>query len=196
MAKNKEAPLVGILVYEGVEVLDFAGPFEVLCCATDHTGQSCFQVATVGPDEEVCCRGGLKVRPDYALDQAPQLDMLLVPGGPSARRPDPDRRLLSFIQEQEPKVGRLMSVCTGAYLLARSGILAGRAATTHSMWLADFAAKFPETTVLSDKIVDEGKIITAGGVASGVDLALYLLEADYGLDTRQREAKRLDGPWE
>lgn len=186
----------GILLFPQVEVLDFAGPFEVLGRARQDDGRPCFQTITLGPTPEVTCVDGLKVRPHFILDEAPDLDLLVVPGGPGARVPANLEPVLSYIKRQAAQARVVASVCTGAYWLARAGLLEGLTATTHSQRLEDLAAAFPAITVVRQKIVDQGSIITAGGVASGVDLGLHLVERFFGEEARKREAARLDGPWE
>ncbi len=185
----------GVLLFPQVEVLDFAGPFEVLGRATADDGHPCFRALTLGPTPEVECVDGLRVRPHCTLEAAPALDILVVPGGPGAREPLELEPVLSFIQEQAARVEVVASVCTGSYWLARAGLLDGLAATTHRLRLEDFAAAFPQVRVVPQKIVDHGRVITAGGVASGVDLGLHLVERFFGEKARRREAVRLDGPW-
>lgn len=189
-------PRVGILLFAEVEPLDFAGPYEVLACSRDADGAPRFVVQTLAPTREVACQGGLRVVVDDLLAEAPPLDVLVVPGGPGAREPVGEAEpLLAFLRAQAPRLKVLASVCTGSYWLARAGLLEGREATTHSLRLADFAAKFPAVRVLGEKIVDRGQVITAGGVSSGIDLGLHLLERFHGPAARRREAIRLDGPW-
>jgi len=189
-------PRVGILLFEQVEPLDFAGPYEVLACSRDAEGGPRFAVRTLAPTREVTCMGGLRVLADDLLAEAPPLDILIAPGGPGAREPVGDAApVLTFLREQATRLQVLASVCTGSYWLARAGLLEGREATTHSLRLADFAAKFPAVLVVGEKIVDRGAVITAGGVASGIDLGLHLLERFHGPEARRREAVRLDGPW-
>lgn len=190
-----DAPLAGILLFDGVEVLDFAGPLECLGQAKQDDGRPCFRAVTLAPASPVTCAGGLRVIPDYDLDGAPELDLLVVPGGPGAREPADGETLAAFLRSRRASTPLLASVCTGAYLLALAGLLDGRTATTHPARLADFAARFPKVRAMRAKLVDQGDIITAGGVASGVDLALYLIEQRYGPQAREKEAGRLDGPW-
>ena len=122
--------------------------------------------------------------------------MLIIPGGPGAReRSEKQKNILEFIQQQKKTSAVIASVCTGAFLLARAGLLDGKRVTTHSQRLELFADEFPKVRVENSKIVDEGDIITAGGVASGIDLALHFLERWFGPEERNREARRLDGPW-
>jgi len=126
----------------------------------------------------------------------PAFDVLIVPGGPGARqKSERQNSIIEFIQKRKESTKLIASVCTGAFILARADLLDGRCATTHSNRLDLFAAEFPRVTVRKDKIADEGDVITTGGVSSGIDLALFLLERWFGPDARKREARRLDGPW-
>jgi len=188
-------PVVGIVLFPQVEVLDFAGPYEVFACSTNAKGKSLFQVHTLAGVREVECRGGLRVRPGYQLDKAPGLDIIVVPGGPGARAFRRQKPVLDFLRERAESPADIASVCTGSFLLAAAGLLDGLEATTHSARLGSFAKAFPKVKAKKGKIVDQGRIITAGGVSSGIDLALFLLEKYYGSEAKSREAKRLDGPW-
>ena len=189
--------LVGILLFDDVEVLDFAGPYEVLTGTRDDAGQPYVDVVTIGPTAEVMCRGGLRVRPTYAVGDSPPLDVLIVPGGPGAddRTPVQDEQLLPFIRERAASTATVASVCTGAFLLGRAGLLDGHRATTHTAALDALRAEFPMVDVVAAKVVDEGPLLTAAGVSSGVDLALHLLERWFGPEARSRAARGLDGPW-
>lgn len=195
MGGSSSKPLVGILLFDEVEVLDFAGPYEVFACAKDQEGGLLFDVLTLGAGPGATCTGGLVIKPDALMAQSPDLDILVVPGGAGARQGDLRTRMINFIQYQHKKGALITSVCTGAYLVAEAGLLEGKIATTHTRWLEDFASKYPNTRVVRQKVVDQLEAITAGGVASGIDLALYLIEKQYGPEERRREAARLDGPW-
>ncbi len=191
-----QRPVVGVLLFDGVEVLDFAGPYEVFAAAGDEAGEPYFRVLTVADPPEVRCYGGLRVTADLTTVACPPLDVLVVPGGPGAReRRTGQPEIVRFVREQSRRGGVVASVCTGAFLLGRAGILDGRRATTHSSRLDLFRAEFPRVDAIAAKVVDEGAIITAAGVSSGIDLALYLLERWFGPEARQREARRLEGPW-
>jgi transcriptional regulator GlxA family with amidase domain len=188
-------PTVGILLYPDVEVLDFAGPYEVLACSRDiHSGHR-FNVKTIAPEPEITCFGGLRVSADLTFEAQPELDIFLVPGGPGAREPYNPQILNDFIREQAQRSKLVASVCTGTFLLARAGLLDGKVVTTHPRRMEAFRHEFPEVRVIEKKIVEQGDIVTAGGVSSGIDLALLLLERYCGDKARNREAIRLDGPW-
>jgi hypothetical protein len=114
---ERRRPLVGILLFDDVEVLDFAGPYEVCGGTLDPAGESCVDVVTVGARSVVVARGGLRVAPDLDLADRPALDALIVPGGPGAdERTDPqDEVILPFLREQARSIPTLASVCTGAF---------------------------------------------------------------------------------
>jgi transcriptional regulator GlxA family with amidase domain len=190
-------PLVGILLFDDVEVLDFAGPYEVCSGTRGPDGRPYVDVRTVGTGPIVTCRGGLRVQPDHLLTDCPPLDALIVPGGPGAdeRTADQDELILPFLQARAPKTPTLASVCTGAFLLGRAGILTGHRATTHTAGLDALRAEFPDVQVVAAKVVDEGPILTAAGVSSGIDLMLHLFERWFGPESRARAARGLDGPW-
>ena len=120
-----------------------------------------------------------------------------MPGGPGAdeRTPDQDELILPFLRARAIATPTIASVCTGAFLLGRAGLLDGRRATTHSSGLAALRAEFPAVDVVAAKVVDEGPILTAAGVSSGIDLMLHLFERWFGSEARARAARGLDGPW-
>lgn len=190
-------PVAGILLFDDVEVLDFAGPYEVLVAARPSEANPYFDVVTVAELLDLTCWGGLKVTADHTFATCPKLDILVVPGGPGARLnlPDLQRAPIEFIRQRRGELDALASVCTGSFVLGRAGMLDGVRATTHTLRIDLFRGEFPAIDVVHEKIVDLGSIITAGGVSSGIDLALHLLERCFGTDARRREAARLDGPW-
>lgn len=188
-------PKAVIALFDQVEVLDFAGPFDVLSCAADDRGRPCFEVSLAAERQQVVCRGGLLVSRQAELSAAADCDVFIVPGGPGARSAEGQPAVAEAARRAAASGAVVASVCTGAFILARAGLLDGLTATTHTSRLDELAAAYPEITVLPDKVIDQGNIITAGGVASGIDLCLHLLERMFGAKARAREAKRLDGPW-
>lgn len=185
---------VGILLFNEVEVLDFAGPFEVFSLARDFNQEALFQVHTITENGQMIrARNGLKVLPDYNFSNCPQLDILLVPGGYGAEEIEMyNESLLSWITEKAQQVEILASVCTGALLLAQAGFLKGKKATTHWMDL-ERLANFPEVDVQKEtKYVEDGKVITSGGISAGIDMSFYLVAKLYGVETALATAKRME----
>ncbi len=188
--------VVAVVLFDQVEVLDFAGPYEVLSNAKLANGEPGLKVITIAARPEVRCNGGLRVLVDYTLDACPPLDAIVVPGGPGADYPTPEQEILiPFLRLRSDQVQVTTSVCTGAFILGRTGLLDGRPATTHSKLLDMFRGEFPQVKATEAKIVDEGDVITAAGVSSGIDLALYLIEKWFGPDVRRESARDLDGAW-
>ena len=123
VADSRMLPLVGILLFDGVEVLDFAGPYEVFSGTEGPDGQPFVTVVTIGPTEEVTAQGGLRIRPTHLLTDCPPLAALIVPGGPGADVPTPVQsdHLLPFLRERAAVTPLIASVCTGAFLLGEPG---------------------------------------------------------------------------
>ncbi len=165
---------VHILLFEAVEVLDFAGPFEVFTAAGRD---GAFTVRTVAESTDpLRATGGLTVTPDLALDDAPSAEVLVVPGGSGARTAMHRTGVLDWIRAAAPEAEVVLSVCTGALILARAGLLDGLSATTHHTALDSLVDLAPETNVVSDRrFVDNGAVVTAAGVAAGLDAALHIV---------------------
>ena len=171
---------VGILLFNQVEVLDFAGPYEVFAGAREDD-KELFSVSTVGRSNSVICRGGLKVKPDVFFTDQPAFDILVVPGGPGTRAPgDELKDVVEFIRQAAKKTEITAGVCTGSFLMAKAGLLNGLRATTHYRYRMSLKEQFPEIQVVEDRIVDCGRVVTSAGVATGIDMALYLLKRLHG----------------
>jgi transcriptional regulator GlxA family with amidase domain len=195
---------VAILVFDEVEVLDFAGPFEVLAAlrfdeATRRETESPYDVRAINVREGlVRCRGGLQVQPDGTiadLDPAP-LDTLLVPGGYGVRALLKDAGFIAWLRAAGHAPRRLASVCTGSLLLAEAGLLDGIEATTHWKSLDWMARDWPAVRVERERhwVVD-GRIATSAGISAGIDLALKLIEADYGEAMARATALHMEYPY-
>ena len=176
----------GILVFDGVEELDFVGPWEVftsgkLLCP-DH------RVVTIGLSEaEVRCAKGLRVLPDHTLDDAPALDVLIVPGGDGTRPLMRDARLLDWVRARSASAKWTTSVCSGSLVLAAAGLLDGRRATTHWAVLPELT-RFPLVQVVEHvRFVRDGQIVTSAGVSAGIDMALWL----FGQISAPSEARKV-----
>jgi transcriptional regulator GlxA family with amidase domain len=193
---------VGILVFPKVEVLDFCGPFEVLVAVRlDESRRreepSPFEVFLVAErDEPIEANGGLRVLPDYMLANCPPLDILILPGGWGVRQAINNENLLAWIAERGRQVETLASVCTGAMLLGRAGLLEGRHATTHGGSLNWMHEMFPNVIVEEKlRFVEDGHVITSAGVSAGIDMALRLVARHFGEDVARATAQHIEYPY-
>jgi transcriptional regulator GlxA family with amidase domain len=144
----------------------------------------------------VVASGGLKVVPDYGLDDCPVADVLLVPGGWGTRREMGNTRLLEWIAGRAEQAALLASVCTGALLLGRAGLLAGRQATTHWKALDLLRETVPTATVRDDlHVVEDGDIITSAGISAGIDLALHVVARHHGEPAARATARHMEYPF-
>ncbi len=164
----------GIFIYEQVAELDFVGPQQVFAVSNHLLGGG--RVVTVAQDTEpLRGAGGLRMIPDYSIDDAPALDVLLLPGTAEVNEYAlGNDRAIDWVREQYDKVNYMTAVCTGGLILQKAGLLKGRKATTHWM-LMDALAEDPEVTELPDmRYVRDGKVITSQGISAGIDMALWL----------------------
>ncbi len=192
---------VGILIFDGVEVLDFAGPFEVFSRTRLVPGvesrrseeSAPFQVFTVARSgAPVTATGGLHVVPHHAFAGAPRIDLLVVPGGFGTRALLHDAETLAWIRRVAADARKVTSVCTGSLLYAKAGLLAGRRATTH--WGALDLLESLDASLKVERalrVVDDG-IITSAGVASGIDMAFYVVETLFGREAADETARYIE----
>jgi len=175
--RKPDGPLtVGILLFEGVELLDFAGPAEVFIVS--GYGRQ-FRVVTIAPSKQpLRTMGGIQVTPDHACSDAPKLDILVVPGGAMG---NVGQAGITWLKQTAAKTPITMSVCMGAFLMADAGLLDGVEATTHRWGIKRLQSTAPKCRVVTDRrVVDSGRIITTGGVTAGIDGALHIVERLYG----------------
>ncbi|HXE37113.1 MAG TPA: DJ-1/PfpI family protein [Azonexus sp.] len=193
---------VGILVFPEVEVLDFAGPYEVFTTASRVFGRARpddekpFAVFTVGATgEPFKARAGLPVLPEYGFADHPAIDLLIVPGGVvTAELAKP--AVGDWISRVAAGTRITASVCTGAFLLAKAGLLDGQRATTHWEDLAKLRADFPALRIIADqRWVDEGRIVTSGGISAGIDMSLHLVERLAGRELALQTARQMEFRW-
>jgi len=194
---------VGILIFDQVEVLDFAGPYEVFSrtrldpgIESRRTNDSApFRVLTVAATSEpVVATGGLRVVPDFDFEKAPPIDLLVVPGGFGTRSLLEDRATLDWLRGVIPRAKLVSSVCTGALLLARIGALANRRATTHWGALDLLGQIDPTITVDREaRFVTDG-IVTSAGVSAGIDMAFGVVERLHGREVADETARYMDYP--
>jgi transcriptional regulator GlxA family with amidase domain len=200
----------GILVFDGVEVLDFAGPYEVFSRTrtagglesrrSDETAP--FRVFTVAKSPDpVAATGGLRVVPDHSFASAPKIDLIVVPGGFGVRPLLEDGKTLAWIQAVSVSAELVTSVCTGSAVLARAGLLAGKRATTH--WSAFALLRAQDATVAIDesaRFVENPAadgmpaIVTSAGVSAGIDMAFHVVETLCGRAVADETARYIDYP--
>lgn len=193
---------VGILVFDDVEVLDFSGPFEVFSTAARvHTRMAnappLFRCFLIAPEmRPVRARGGMKVLPDCVLLPSSDLDVLIVPGGDVSAVLG-KREVTDWIGAQSKDTVITASICTGAFLLAKAGLLDGLCATTHWEDCADLAARHPGVRVCGDTPwIDCGKVVTSAGISAGIDMSLHLVERLAGWQLAQATAKQMEYRWD
>ena len=197
---------VAILIFNDVEVLDFAGPFEVFSITGKRDGSDPFNTYTVAETSPILARNQLSVNPHYLISDCPQPDILIVPGGggyrpdgtPYGTRKEIDNQpLLNWIEQQSQKTEKLLSVCTGALLLAKIRLLEGKVATTHQGAIAQLAEMLsPEQVHPEARIADNDDIILSGGISAGIDMSLYVVAKMLGLEKAQETAKYMEYDWD
>lgn len=180
---------VAILLFDDVEVLDFAGPFEVFSAAK-------FPVATVGTKPgAITTRGGLRLSPTHTIAEALSPTVLIVPGGFGTRIEMRNASVLSWITATAEQSEIVFSVCTGSLLLAAAGMLRNLRATTHHDALDLLRSTDPSCRVTGERIVDNGAIVCAAGVSSGIDGAFHILARLVGHEAAAATARYIEYPW-
>ena len=177
---------VAFLVSDGAVVIDFCGPWEVFQDVMIPGRMDMpFQLYTVAESSKpIQASGGMKIVPDYTLENAPAPKVLVIPAQSA-----PSAAVLAWVRKSAKTADVTMSVCTGAYLLAQTGLLAGKSATTHHGSYVDFARKYPDIQMKRGaRFVEDGNLATAGGLSSGIDLALRVVERYYGREVATQAA--------
>nr|WP_315402248.1 DJ-1/PfpI family protein [uncultured Duganella sp.] len=193
---------IGIYVFDNVEVLDFAGPYEVFTCATRVAGRLTphapppFRVRTIGATTAMLrARAGLSVLPEADFGGAGAIDVLIVPGGVVDAELDKPE-VIAWIAAMAPGCELVASVCTGAFLLAKAGLVDGREATTHWADIDELRAAFPAVKVEANRRwIDHGDIVTSGGISAGMDMSLHLVERLAGRELALATARQMEYDW-
>jgi putative intracellular protease/amidase/YHS domain-containing protein len=181
---------VAFLISEGAVVIDFCGPWEVFRQAMppgrqDHP----FHLYTVAENTKpIHASGGMKIVPDYTLANAPAPKIIVIPA-----QSEPSKAMLEWIRKSTKNTDVTMSVCTGAFVLAKTGLLSGKSATTFHAAFNLFAMQFPDIHLKRGaRFVEDGNLATSGGLSSGIDLALRVVERYYGRDVAQKTAYSME----
>jgi copper(I)-binding protein/putative intracellular protease/amidase len=186
---REAAKKAAILIFDGVQIIDYTGPYEVFGAA----GLQVFTVATT--TAPITTNMGMKVTPHYSLDDAPPANVLLIPGG-GVVATQQDARVLKWIQERSTQAEYVLSVCNGAYILAKTGLLDGLTATTTAPLIDGLPTVAPKVKVVRDaRYVDNGKFITTAGLSSGIDGALYVVSKLFGKGRAQLTALNMEYDW-
>jgi transcriptional regulator GlxA family with amidase domain len=189
---SKHRIKVALLAYPGVQTLDVAGPLDAFAAANEARPES-YAFTTVSlTGAPLVAESGLKIVPDCALHALRGIDTLIVPGGSGVRRPGVAEETAEALRRLAPHCRRMVSVCTGIYALARSGLLDGRRATTHWRFADDVARLYPALRMDSDKIfIKDGPFYSSAGITAAIDLSLALIEEDYGAQLALNVARDL-----
>ena len=180
---------VGIVIFDGVEVLDFCGPFEVFAVTGGRQNETPFQVATVAERlKPITTRGGLSINPSHDFDGCPHMDILIIPGGIGTRREMNNPRMIEWLTKRAGKAELVLSVCSGALVLAKAGLLEGMRATTHHGALEELRSVSSSIAIdCSQRFIDNGRVIVSAGISAGIDMSLHvvarLLGQDHALET-------------
>jgi transcriptional regulator GlxA family with amidase domain len=200
---NAQLPLtVGILVFDQVEVLDVAGPFEVFTVTRlnkelRQEESSPFRVLLVSENmDQVSAVGGLRFTPDVTQDNCPELDLLIVPGGWGTRTQVKNANLLKWIANKSRRTRLTGSVCTGSSLLGEAGLLDGREATTHWRTFNFLRQAAPKAYIREDlRVTMDGSIFTSAGISAGIDMALHIVSYLFGTKTGEATALQMEYPY-
>jgi transcriptional regulator GlxA family with amidase domain len=199
---NAQLPLiVGILVFDQVEVLDVAGPFEVFSVTRLNKElrqeESPFTVLLVSENmDQVSAVGGLRFTPDVTQDNCPELDLLIVPGGWGTRTQVKNANLLKWIANKSRRTRLTCSVCTGSSLLGEAGLLDGREATTHWRTFDFLRQAAPKAYIREDlRVTMDGSIFTSAGISAGIDMALHIVSYLFGTKTGEATALQMEYPY-
>jgi transcriptional regulator GlxA family with amidase domain len=185
---------IGLLAYDNMQALDLTGPLDVFGAANAlASGMSPYDLHVIGAHTgTVHAENGLVVLPACSIEDAPPLDTLLIPGGIGSRLGNADPQLLAWLRRQAETARRVVSVCTGAYMLAATGLLDDRRVATHWQYAEDLARRFPAIHVEPERLfLRDGRFATSGGLTAGIDLALALVEEDLGAATSLAVARYL-----
>jgi transcriptional regulator GlxA family with amidase domain len=183
---------IAIVIFDGAEELDFVGPWEIFTFVRQFDADACRVFTVSERGGEVKSAKGLRVLADHSFETAPQADIVLVPGGMGTRTEVDNARIIEYLQRSAETAELMTSVCTGAFLLERAGLLTGKRATTH--WLSiDRLRELGTVTVVDDqRYVDEGTVVTSAGVSAGIDMALYIVGRLWGPEMARRVQKGVE----
>ena len=185
---------IAILLFDDVEVLDFAGPYEVFAVSDELRGYAVFNVFTVAENiGTIRARNGLKVVPHFSREDCPPPHVMIVPGGFGTRALLHKPALLEWLRVKAKHAELIMSVCTGALVLAKAGLLDGLRATTHHECFEQLRELAPRTEIVeTERFIANGRILTAAGISAGIDCSLHVVERLLGPDSATHTARYME----
>lgn len=186
---------VAIFLFDEVEVLDFAGPYEVFAVTGAQT--QAFEVFTVAEtDQPVRARNGLVVLPTHSFATAPRADIVVIPGGYGTRPLLQNENVIAWVRRADQEARLTLSVCTGSLLLGRAGLLDGLAATTHHLAFEELRKCAPNSEIREGaRLVDNGRIVTSAGVSAGIDMSFHIVARELGQEAAEKIARYIEYPW-
>lgn len=189
---------VSLLVFDEAEVLDVAGPFEVFSVAGRRHDLNPFHVSLVaersGP---VTLRNGFRIQPHFTLHNAPATEILVVPGGLGTRREMGNESLIDWVRRTAGTAELVLSVCTGALLLGRAGLLDGLDATTHHGAYELLQEVAPAARLRAgERFLDNGRVVVSAGVSAGIDASLHVVERLLGTELAEEAAAYMEYHWD
>lgn len=182
---------IGILIFPQVEEMDFVSPFEVLSYINKVQPNSTKVFLIADKVQLIQGANGMKVMPDYSFDTCPNLDILVVPGGIGRRQAMHNPTIQEFVRNQSKNAKYITSVCTGSLILAETGLLDGKRATTYHTAFEELQS-YNTITIEKAKVVHDGSIITAAGVTSGLELGFYIIKILFGSILAKEVADKIE----
>jgi len=183
---------IGIVAFDDVEELDFAGPWEVFGMARKLRDQGDRLLLLAEREAPIRCAKLMRVLPDLTFAQAPKLDVLLVPGGVGTRREVKNEAMTDFLRRAGAQARWVTSVCTGSLLLHEAGFARGKRVTTHWTFIEQLRDRGEVTVLENERYVVDGNLVTAAGVSAGIDMALWLTGQIWGEEFARKVQKQIE----
>jgi len=184
---------IAIFVYDNVEILDFAGSYEVFSIANELQNRELFNLFLISENNlTIVARNEFKFTSDYCFNYYPNIDYLIIPGGPGSRTQEKNNELVSWLEREFSKIEHLLTIFTGSRILVRTNILTTEQITTYWNSINHLKDKKNINVIENVRYTDNGKILTSAGVSSGIDLCLYFLEKKYGSQLYKKTKKYIE----
>jgi len=191
----KEIKNVAILIFEDVEILDFCGPFEVFSITARGTNLNVYMVAE--KTTPILTYNKLSVNPHYSIFDCPEPDIVLIPGGKGSRKEMNNPIIINWIKSVSKNAELVLSVCTGAFLLAKADLLDNLEITTHHLSLEFLKEIAPSSAKVREgvRFIDNGKVVLSAGISAGIDMSLYIVERIFGKEKALNTASIMEYEW-